>query len=103
MQFSRADRLWKRLRAARLDATYEQEFRRLLRVDLLILDDLVLEALDATETHDFYQVVVERHRRAATILTSNCRACWTTQAPVGEAVQPARWTQQLPISKKKRT
>ena len=28
---------------------------------------------------------------------------WTTQAPVGEAVQPARWTQRLPISKKKRT
>lgn len=71
VHFSRADRLWKRLKAARLDATYEQEFRRLLRVDLLILDDLALEALDATETHDFYQVVVERHRRTATILTSN--------------------------------
>ena len=59
------------VRAARLDATYEQELRRLLRVDLLVLDDFALEALDATETHDFYQVVVERHRRASTILTSN--------------------------------
>ena len=69
--FSRTDRLLKRLKATRLDATYEQELRRLLRVDLLILDDFALEALDAIETHDFYQVVVERHRRTSTILTSN--------------------------------
>lgn len=69
--FSRADHLLKRLKAARLDATYEQELRRLLRVDLLIVDDFALEALDGTETHDFYQVVVERHRRAATVFTSN--------------------------------
>ena len=71
VHFSRADALFKRLKVARLDATYEQELRRLLRVDVLILDDVALETLDATETHDFYQVVVERHRRAATIWTSN--------------------------------
>jgi DNA replication protein DnaC len=71
VHFSRADMLLKRLKAARLDATYEQELRRLLRVDLLILDDFALETLDAVETHDFYQVVVERHRRASTIVTSN--------------------------------
>lgn len=71
VHFSRADALFKRLKAARLDATYEQELRRLLRVDLLILDDVALEALDAPETHDFYQVVIERHRRAATVWTSN--------------------------------
>ena len=27
--------------------------------------------LDATETNDFYELVVERHRRASTIVTSN--------------------------------
>ena len=36
-----------------------------------VVMDFALEALDATETHDFYQVVVERHRRASAILTSN--------------------------------
>ncbi len=71
VHFSRTDQALKRLKAARLDATYEQELRRLLRLDLLILDDFALEALDATETHDFYQVVVERHRRASTVFTSN--------------------------------
>lgn len=69
--FSRADQLLKRLKAARLDATYDQELRRLLRVDLLILDDFALQTMDALETHDFYEIVVERHRRASTVLTSN--------------------------------
>lgn len=71
VHFSRADQLLKRLKSARLDNTYEPELRRLLRVDLLIIDDFALESLDGTETHDFYQVVVERHRRSATIFTSN--------------------------------
>ncbi len=71
VHFTRSDQLWRSLKAARLDATYEQELRRLLRVDLLIIDDFVLEGLDGTETHDFYQVVVERHRRASTVVTSN--------------------------------
>ena len=44
--------------------------RSLARVDLLILD-FALRPLDATETNDFYELVVERHRKASTILTSN--------------------------------
>jgi DNA replication protein DnaC len=68
---ARADKLFTRLRAARLDNTLDAELRRLTRVDLLILDDFALKPLDATETNDFYELVVERHRRASTILTSN--------------------------------
>ncbi len=68
---SRADKLFTRLRAARLDNTLEAEMRRLARVDLLILDDFALRPLDATETNDFYELVVERHRKASTIVTSN--------------------------------
>ncbi len=68
---ARADKLFTRLRAARLDNSLEAELRKLARVDLLILDDFALKPLDATETNDFYELVVERHRRASTILTSN--------------------------------
>jgi DNA replication protein DnaC len=68
---SRADKLFTRLRAARLDNTLEAEMRKLARVDLLILDDFALRALDPTETNDFYEIVVERHRKASTIVTSN--------------------------------
>ena len=68
---SRADKLFTRLRAARLDNTLEAEMRKLARVDLLILDDFALRSLDATETNDFYELVVERHHKAATVVTSN--------------------------------
>jgi DNA replication protein DnaC len=66
-----AARLFKRLKAARLDNTLDAEMRRLTGIELLILDDLALQPLDATETADFYQLCVERHRKAATIVTSN--------------------------------
>jgi DNA replication protein DnaC len=68
---SRADKLFKRLKAARLDNTVEAEMRRLANVQLLIIDDFCLQALDATETSDFYELVVERHQKAATVVTSN--------------------------------
>ncbi|TWP33038.1 ATP-binding protein [Leekyejoonella antrihumi] len=68
---SRADKLFTRLRAARLDNTLAAEMRRLARADVLILDDFALRALDATETNDFYELVVERHGKASTIVTSN--------------------------------
>jgi DNA replication protein DnaC len=66
-----AARLFKRLKAARLDNTLEAEMRRLAGVELLIIDDLALQPMDPTETADFYQLCVERHRKTATIATSN--------------------------------
>jgi len=66
-----AARLFKRLKAARLDNTLEAEMRRLAGVELLIIDDLALQAMDPVETADFYQLCVERHQKASTIVTSN--------------------------------
>jgi DNA replication protein DnaC len=71
VHFERADKLHKRLKAARLDASFDVEMRKLIGVDLLIVDDFALTALDATETADIYELVVERHRTGATVLTSN--------------------------------
>jgi DNA replication protein DnaC len=71
VHFERAEKLHKRLKAARLDASYEVEMRKLIGVDLLIIDDFALTNLDATETADIYELCVERHRAAATVLTSN--------------------------------
>ena len=71
VHMTRADKLFKRLKAARLDNTIEAEMRRLAHVPLLILDDFCLQPLDATETADFYELIVERHHSAATVLTSN--------------------------------
>ena len=71
VHLERCDRLLKRLRASRLDNSHEAEIRKLLRVDLLIVDDFALQTLDTHDTADVYELIVERHRAAATIVTSN--------------------------------
>jgi DNA replication protein DnaC len=67
----RADAMFKRLKASRLDNSTEAEMRRLAGIQLLIIDDFALLPMDATETADFYELVVARHHKAATVLTSN--------------------------------
>jgi DNA replication protein DnaC len=67
----RTESLLKQLKACRLDASYERELRRLIRVDLLVLDDFCLDQLDAVESRDVYEIVLERHRAGSMIVTSN--------------------------------
>lgn len=71
VHFERTDTMLKRLKASRLDNSHDAAVRKLLRVDLLILDDFALTALDPIDTAEVYELVVERHRRAATVVTSN--------------------------------
>lgn len=66
-----ADRALKALKHARLDHTHEAELRRLLGPDLLIIDDFGLDKMDATESRDAYEILVERHRAGSVIITSN--------------------------------
>ena len=67
----RADRMLKALKHARLDNTYEAELRKLIAVDLLIVDDFGLDAMDAAESRDAFEVFTERHRAGSMIVTSN--------------------------------
>jgi DNA replication protein DnaC len=67
----RADQMLKTLKHARLDGTHEAELRKLLAVDLLVLDDFGLDAMDATESRDAYEIFTERHRAGSMIITSN--------------------------------
>lgn len=66
-----ADKALRSLKHARLDQTYESELRRLLAVDLLIVDDFGLDKMDAVESRDAYDILVERHRAGSVIITSN--------------------------------
>ncbi len=68
---TRTDSLLKTLKHARLDNTYEAELRKLIAVDLLVLDDFGLDAMDATESRDAYEIFTERHRAGSMIVTSN--------------------------------
>jgi DNA replication protein DnaC len=67
----RTDQLLKSLKHARLDHTYEAELRKLLAVDLLILDDFAIDVVDATESRDLYEILTERHRAGSIVVTSN--------------------------------
>jgi DNA replication protein DnaC len=67
----RADRMLKALKHARLDNTYEAELRKLIAVDLLVVDDFGLDAMDATESRDAFDVLTERHRAGSMVVTSN--------------------------------
>ncbi len=68
---NRTDRILKSLRHARLDNTYEAELRKLLTVDLLILDDFAQDTMEVTESRDTYEILIERHRSGSVIVTSN--------------------------------
>jgi DNA replication protein DnaC len=67
----RTDRMLKTLKHARLTQSYEPELRKLLAVDLLVLDDFGLDAMDAQESRDAYEIFLERHRAGSMIVVSN--------------------------------
>jgi len=69
--FSRADLLVKALARSRADNSFDRELRRFLSPDLLVVDDFALKKLSSQATSDFYDLLIERHTRSSTILTSN--------------------------------
>ncbi len=66
-----ADKMLKTLKHARLDNSHDAEMRKLVAVELLIVDDFALDAMDATESRDVSELLSERHRSGSTIVTSN--------------------------------
>lgn len=69
--FTRADALFKDLAQARVDHSYEKAFRRYLVPELLLVDDFGLHRLSAQQSGDLYELIIERHRRASFVFTSN--------------------------------
>lgn len=69
--FTRGDAMLKDLARSRADNSFEREMRRFLSPDLLVLDDFGLRKLSPQASSDFYDLVIERHLRSSTILSSN--------------------------------
>jgi DNA replication protein DnaC len=67
----RTDQLLKTLKHARLDNSYEAELRKVIAVDLLLLDDFAIDTLDALESRDLYEILIERYRVGSIVVTSN--------------------------------
>ncbi|MBO0695450.1 MAG: IS21-like element helper ATPase IstB [Verrucomicrobia bacterium] len=69
--FVKADLLLKTLARSRADNSFDRELRAFISPDLLIVDDFALRKLSSQATSDFYDLLIERHTRSSTILTSN--------------------------------
>jgi DNA replication protein DnaC len=69
--FIKADLLLKALARSRADNSFDRELRGFISPDLLIVDDFALRKLSSQATSDFYDLLIERHTRSSTILTSN--------------------------------
>jgi DNA replication protein DnaC len=69
--FRRADHLLRELGQSRADHSFEAVFRRYLAPDLLVVDDFGLHRLNQQQSEDLYALIVERHRHASFIVTSN--------------------------------
>jgi len=64
-------RLLNDLHAARASGAYPRWLARILRCDLLVLDDFGLQALSAQAIQDLYEIITERYERGSLIITSN--------------------------------
>src|SRR6516165_800289 len=57
--------------ASRADNSFDRQLRFFISPDLLIVDDFALKKLSSQATSDFYDLLIERHTRSSTILTSD--------------------------------
>ena len=69
--FIRADTMLKELRQSRADNSTDKLMRKLISCDLLVIDDFGLRKLNHEKSSDIYELIIERHRRSSTIITSN--------------------------------
>ena len=68
--YVRLSRLLEELRLSRIDGTYVKTLARLLKVDLLIIDDWGLERPTQEQRKDILEVVEDRHQAKSLLITS---------------------------------
>jgi DNA replication protein DnaC len=66
-----ANELFAELRSACANDSYDRAFAKLLKPDLLIIDDLGIRALRQDEPVDLYELIRARYEKGALIITSN--------------------------------
>jgi DNA replication protein DnaC len=68
--FVRVPRLVEELAVARVAGAYASTLARIARVDVLVLDDLLLTPMQETERRDLLEVIEDRYDRCSTVITS---------------------------------
>jgi DNA replication protein DnaC len=70
VRYKRASRLFAELELAHGDGSFARLFRALTKVDLLVLDDLGPDHLNASQRRDLMEIVEDRYGRGAMLITS---------------------------------
>jgi DNA replication protein DnaC len=68
--FLRVPRLVEELAVARVSGTYAQTLARISKIDVLVLDDLLLTPMKDAERRDLLEVLEDRYDRCSTVITS---------------------------------
>jgi DNA replication protein DnaC len=68
--YRRASRLFDELTLARADGTYARTLQRVARIDVLVIDDWALAAVQEQERQDLLEILEDRHGTRSTIVTS---------------------------------
>ena len=68
--FVRVPRLIEELAVARAAGTYGSTLARIARIDVLVLDDLLLAPMKDSERRDLLEVIEDRYDRCSTVITS---------------------------------
>lgn len=63
-------RLFKKLKLCKVDGTYLKELSKLLKADLLILDDFGLQAFDNHARETLMDIIDDRYNKTSTIISS---------------------------------
>lgn len=63
-------RLFKKLKLCKVDGTYLKELHKILKVDLLILDDFGLQSFDNHAREALMDIIDDRHGKSSTIIAS---------------------------------
>jgi len=68
--YIRVPRLFQELAIARGDGSYPKTMKKLLKANVLIIDDLGLAPMSATERRDLLEVIEDRHGLASTVVST---------------------------------
>ena len=68
--YRRVPKLLEEFRVARAEGSLHKVFNRLLRADVLVLDDFAMAPLSDLDRREFLEVIEDRHDRKATLITS---------------------------------
>jgi len=68
--YTNTARLFKKLKLSKVDGTYPKELGKLLKAELLILDDFGLQSFDNHARETLMDIIDDRYNKASTIISS---------------------------------